>query len=91
MWNLNRKWSRDLSLRKTGLLELSDTAAAIEYWEEYTDWHYWAPYNHHVLAVLYARAGKFEEADRAAAVIEGQSYYARTIEIIAGAREANGE
>lgn len=36
---------------------------AIRSWAEYTDWHFWEPYNHAVLAGMYAKAGDFEKAE----------------------------
>lgn len=38
-------------------------AAATAYWAAHTDWHFWEPYNHAVLAELYAQGGDFERAD----------------------------
>jgi hypothetical protein len=83
--------SRDLHLRKTGLLEETDREAALEWWKRYVDeQHYWEPYNHHVLAVLYARLGRFEDAERCAHVIEKLPYHGRTLRFIEEARSVAG-
>jgi hypothetical protein len=49
---------------KTRLLWPEAPAQAITCWSAYTDWNYWEPYNHAVLAELHAEAGDFERADR---------------------------
>jgi len=49
---------------KTRLLWTESPTQAIAYWEAYTQWHYWEPYNHATLAELYAQAGRFAEAER---------------------------
>lgn len=54
---------------KTRFLWEESPAEAIGYWEAYTDWHYWEPYNHATLAELYAKAGDFEKAGRELNVI----------------------
>jgi hypothetical protein len=46
-----------LRLLMTHLLMRDDPAAALAWWKRYVDWHFWAPYNHAVLAELYAMNG----------------------------------
>lgn len=59
----NRHKSQLVRLR-TRLLWPDAPAQAMECWAAYTDWNYWEPYNHAVLAELHAEAGNFEVADR---------------------------
>ena len=61
---------------KTRLLWEESPTRAIAYWEAYTDWHYWEPYNHATLAELYARAGRFDQAERVLVRIAGRPFYA---------------
>jgi len=58
-------WRSSLRWLKTRLLWREAPAEAIRYWEQFTDWNFWEPWNHAVLAELYARAGAFEKADEA--------------------------
>lgn len=64
-----------LRLLKTRLLENESLAAAIKYWEEYVDWHFWEPYNHAVLAEMYAGAGDFDKAIRSLRWVKGSEHY----------------
>jgi hypothetical protein len=54
----------ELVLLKTRLLWPEAPAYALATWSAYTDWNYWEPYNHAVLAELRAEAGDFDLAAR---------------------------
>ena len=64
-------YKRKTRLLKARLLERSDPAAAAAYWAEYTDWHYWDPYNHAVQAEFCAQAGDLEGAERSLDLARG--------------------
>lgn len=72
------QYSRDLNLRKAGLLGAGTggAAKAAEYWARYTDWHYWNPANQCILGRIYAWAGDFERAEACARLIAGSGYFA---------------
>ena len=55
---------RSLRFRWAACLSERDLPAAIRYMEDYVTWHFWHPWNHAVLAELYARAGDFDRADQ---------------------------
>lgn len=57
------RYKSQLRRLKTRFLWEESPAKAIAYWEAYTDWHFWEPYNHATLAEMYAKAGEFEKAD----------------------------
>ena len=57
-------WKSQLRRLKSRLLWEESPGKAIAYWRAYTDWQYWEPYNHEVLAEMYAKAGDFEQAER---------------------------
>ena len=61
---------------QTRFLWNESPAQAIAYWSAFTDWNYWEPYNHAVLAQLYAAAANFAEADRELALIRAFPDYA---------------
>lgn len=58
-------WRSSLRWLKTRLLWREAPQEAIRYWEQFTDWNFWEPWNHAVLAELYAKVGEFEKADEA--------------------------
>jgi hypothetical protein len=59
-------FSRKLRLRKTGLLrQRGAKREAAQYWAEYTDWHFWYPENHYLLAKLHVGSGNFQKAVQA--------------------------
>jgi len=64
-----------LRLLKTHLLEKESLPDAAEYWEEYVDWHFWAPYNHAVLVDLYARVGDYTMASDSLERVKGSGHY----------------
>ncbi len=71
------------------LLEIDDSIeAAIEYWERHTDWHFWYAYNHVVLADLYIRAGRFDDAEQTLRMLRGSPHYSQTASALRRAREA---
>ncbi len=92
-----RRWTRiglyrnpyPLQLRwlNQRLLEIDDSIeAAIDYWEQHTEWHYWYAYNHAVLADLYIRAGRLDDAERTLPMLRGSPYYDETVEALQDAR-----
>lgn len=56
-------WKSQLRRLHVRLLWLESPHKAIRSWEEYTEWNFWEPYNHAVLAGMYAKAGDFEKAE----------------------------
>lgn len=55
---------------KTRFLWEESPEKAIAYWRDYTEWHFWEPFNHATLAELQARAGEFEEAEKSLAWVK---------------------
>jgi len=64
-----------LRLLKTRLLRTESVEQATEYWREYVDWNFWNPYNHSVLAELYATGGKWGSAMQELRWVKGSPYY----------------
>ncbi len=89
-------WSPSLRAIHAGLLCERDPRAAVRWWESCVDWHYWEPYNHALLAELYARAGDFPRAFGVLGRIRGQSYAGEGMAIVealmaaGAARQASG-
>ncbi len=67
-------YDRTLKLQRLGLLEAEDRNLAILFWEDHTRWQYWDPYNHHVLALLYARNRQIAEAEGSFELIAASRY-----------------
>ena len=65
----------DLRLVKTRVLETASLREALDYWKTYVDWEYWDPFNHAVLADLYARAGDLVGARHSHPLVKGSVYY----------------
>ena len=86
--NLNF-YDRRLRLTKTILLSDKEETKdkAIRFWEEYTDWNYWNPHNHCVLALMYALRGDFQKAESAASLIKGSEYFPIARRIILAEKE----
>ena len=72
---------------KTRFLWEESPAAAIAYWEAYTDWQFWEPYNHATLAELYARAGEPGKAEQSLKWVEGDPSYAQARETVERERQ----
>lgn len=72
---------------QTRFLWEESPSQAIAYWTAYTDWHYWEPYNHTVLAELHAAAGEFEEAGRELELIRGFPDHADAAAAVARERQ----
>ena len=53
-----------LRLLKTRLLAENSLGDAIGYWQRFVEWQFWNPYNHAVLAELYARQGDRGRAEQ---------------------------
>lgn len=73
---------------KTRLLWPDSPAQAIACWSVYTDWNFWEPYNHAVLAEMRAEAGDFELADRELDLIRAYPDYADAAAKVARERQA---
>lgn len=83
--NIARRWcDRGLKLNfyrselreiKTRLLARESPDAAVSYWKEYVNWHFWEPYNHGVMAELLAGAGRFDLAEKALYWVKGSDHY----------------
>ena len=62
--NLN-PYHQSLTLRRVGIYEkLYDYETALMHMKTYTEWNFWDPFNHARLAVLHAKLGDFETADK---------------------------
>jgi len=72
---------------QTRLLWPESPAAAIACWEAYTEWHYWSPYNHAVLADYYAKVGDFDKAERQLDLIKAFPDYVDAAKGVAAERE----
>lgn len=69
------------------LLEMDESIeAAIDYWERHTEWHFWYAYNHAVLADLYIRAERWEDAEKTLPMLRRSPYYKETVEFLNEAR-----
>lgn len=64
-----------LRLLKTRLLARTSLDDAIVFWEEYVQWHFWEPYNHAVLAEMYAKRGDFSKAAQSLQWLKGTKHY----------------
>ena len=67
---------------KTRFLWEDSPSSAIAYWEAYTDWQFWEPYNHATLAEMYARVGEPGKAERSLKWVEGDASYAQVRETV---------
>jgi hypothetical protein len=98
--SLARSWcERSLVLNKyqtmmcwieTRLLWIESPQQAIRFWEEYTDWHFWEPYNHAMLATLYALSGDIVRAENELQWVKGTEYFNSISRTIADARSSAG-
>jgi len=70
---LNR-YSRPLNLRWAAHLAREDLSLAITHMRQYLELNFWHPYNHVVMAELYAQAGDFDRADQSMYWAEGSEY-----------------
>ena len=68
----------DAQLRelKARLLARDSVAAAAAYWERHVDWNFWDPWNHAVLAELYAGVGEYGRALESLEWAKGSASYA---------------
>jgi hypothetical protein len=57
------------------LLQRESPKLAAEYWQAYTEWHFWEPANHTILARLYALAGEIGKAEQSLAWGKGAATY----------------
>ena len=69
-------WDSQLCRLKSRFLWEDSPARAIEYWKARTEWQFWEPYNHAVLADMYARVGRFDEASESLYWAQGADDYA---------------
>lgn len=73
---LRQNWRKSQLRRlKTRFLLEESPVKAAQFWAEFTDWQFWEPYNHAVLAELYARSGDFDKAEQSLKWAEGSSSY----------------
>lgn len=72
-------YSRELNLRKAGLLGAGKggAAKAAAHWARYTDWQYWNPVNHYILGQMYIWAGELGKAQSCADVVDKWEYGAQ--------------
>ena len=73
------------------LTERHSLPEAIRKWEAFVDWQYWEPYNHAVLVDLYARAGRYDDAQAALRLIRGHPFEAQARSALADAWKAEIE
>ena len=71
---LNR-YRRKLRVLKAKHLAVRSPEEAVTYWEEYVDWHFWDPYNHALLANIYASAGYFGKALESLEWVKGSEHH----------------
>lgn len=76
---------------KTRFLWEKSPAEAIAYWDAYTDWQYWEPFNHATRAELHAQNGNFEKAEQAIKVIVNFPEYAVARAVIDSEKKEWGE
>jgi len=81
------RYKSQLIRLQTRLLWPESPAAAIACWEAYTEWHYWSPYNHAVLADYYAKVGDFDKAERQLDLIKAFPDYVDAAKGVAAERE----
>jgi len=60
---------------KARLIAYGSEKEAVEYWERYLDWHFWAPVNHAVMVDLSVNAGNLSRAEAALKWLEGSPYH----------------
>jgi hypothetical protein len=75
---IQNRWKSQLRRLKVRFLWETSPSEAIRFWEAHTQWQFWDPYNHAVLAELHARAGDFEDAERSLKWTEGTLEYEPT-------------
>jgi hypothetical protein len=68
-------WRGQLRRLMTRFLWEEDPVGAAAYWETFTEWNFWEPENHALLADLYARLGVFDRADEALYWAQGSGSY----------------
>lgn len=84
---VQNRYKSQLIRLQTRLLWPESPAAAIACWEAYTEWHYWSPYNHAVLADYYAKAGDFDKAERQLDLIKAFPEHADAAKAVAVERQ----
>jgi len=55
-------YNRELQIIRVRLWQERSPGLAAAQWARYVDWQFWDPYNHALLAELYAEAGEIEQA-----------------------------
>jgi tetratricopeptide (TPR) repeat protein len=83
-------WRSQLRRLHTRFLWERSPAEAIRYWKAHTAWQFWEPYNHAVLAEMYAQDGDFEEAEASLKWVAGDSSYERTRAFVSKEKAAWG-
>ena len=84
-------YDRRLVFRKMGILGATENthAAALELWEQYTDWDFWNPDNHFYLGMMYVMSGNLEKARESVNWARGSAYYSRLVRSIEEASKSN--
>jgi len=81
-------WRSQLRRLHTRFLWAESPSRAIRYWEAHTAWQFWEPYNHAVLAELYAKAGEFDKAEQALKWVQGAPEYEPTKTLVLAEKAA---
>ena len=85
---IQNPWRSQLRRLHTRFLWEESPARAIHYWEAHTEWQFWEPYNHAVLAELYAKAGEFDKAEQALKWVQGAPDYEPTQKLVLAEKAA---
>lgn|GEM_PF-6269895 len=82
------RYNRDLNLAMLSVLcaDKNRRGEAVVFWEKYTDWHYWDPFNQLVLLKMYAWSGRFNDAMNKAILLKGTVSEAEASAVVANAR-----
>lgn len=83
------RYSRDLHLAKLAVMcaDPGRRPAAVEFWEKYTEHHYWDPFNHFLLLKMYAWSGRIADAGAKAEFLEPTAYRAEAAKVLERAKE----
>jgi hypothetical protein len=76
---------------KSQFLWSEDPGAAIANWAAYTEWQFWDAYNHAQLCEMYARVGRFPEAESEFKWVKGSVYEADVKKTIESEKKTRSE
>jgi hypothetical protein len=68
-------WHPKARVLWAAMLAEQDPAEALRFWQDCTEWQYWAPFNHALLAELQGRNGDLVLASNTLERIKGMPYY----------------